>query len=78
MQEQYDYADYQHDVNEAARNVKGKESKQPKNDQDRSDYSKHISNSFYQLSAHQKSICRAAHYCQPLVGSVLMLTKFAR
>jgi hypothetical protein len=47
MQEQDHYPDYQHDVNQAAGNVKGKEPKQPKNNQDRSDYSKHVSNSFY-------------------------------
>jgi hypothetical protein len=47
MQEQHHYPDYQHDVNQAAGNVKGQEPKQPKNNQDRSDYSKHVSNSFY-------------------------------
>ena len=35
MQEQQHYPDYQHDVNEAAGNVKGQEPKQPKNNQDR-------------------------------------------
>ena len=35
MQEQHHYPDYQHDVNEAAGNVKGQEPKQPKNNQDR-------------------------------------------
>jgi ABC-type phosphate transport system ATPase subunit len=47
MQEQHHYSDYQYDVNEAAGNVKGQEPKQPKNNQDRSNYSKHVSNSFY-------------------------------
>jgi hypothetical protein len=47
MQQQHHYSDYQHDVNKAAGNVKGQEPKQPKNNQDRSNYSKHVSNSFY-------------------------------
>jgi hypothetical protein len=39
MPEQRHDPDYQHDVNEAAGNVKSKEPTQPKNNQDRSDYS---------------------------------------
>jgi hypothetical protein len=47
MEEEHHYADYQQDVNEAAGNVKSQEPKQPKNNQNRRDYSKHVFNSFY-------------------------------
>jgi hypothetical protein len=42
VQEQHHYADYQQDVNETAGDVKGQEPKQPKNNQNRRDYSQHI------------------------------------
>jgi len=38
VQKEHNYTDYQQDVNEPARNVKGQESKQPKNNQNRRDY----------------------------------------
>jgi len=64
MQEQHHDPDYQRDVNEAAGYVKSKEPTQPKNNQDRSDYAKHVSISFtyaLPMRASQKSICRAAY-----------------
>ena len=46
MEQKHHYADYQQKVNEATGNVKGHEPKQPKNNQNRCDYSKHVFNSF--------------------------------
>ena len=39
MEQEHHYTDYQQNVDEAAGNVKGQESKQPKNNQNRRDYS---------------------------------------
>lgn len=47
MQKKHHYTDYQQDVDEASRNMKGQEPKQPQNDQNSSDYSEHVFNSFY-------------------------------
>jgi hypothetical protein len=46
MQEEHHDTDYEQDVNETAGNVKGQEPKQPKNNQNRRDESKHVFNSF--------------------------------
>jgi hypothetical protein len=48
MKEKHHYTDYQEDVDEPTGNVKGQEPKQPKNNQNRGDYCKHVFNSFYQ------------------------------
>jgi hypothetical protein len=37
MQKEHDYADYQHEVNEAGGNVKGQKTKQPENNKNRGD-----------------------------------------
>ena len=46
MQKKHHYTDYQQDVDEASRNMKGEEPEQPQDDQNPSDYSKHVVNSF--------------------------------
>jgi hypothetical protein len=47
VEEEHDYTDDQQDVNQTAGNMKGQESKQPKNNQNHGDNSKHVFNSFY-------------------------------
>ena len=72
MQEQHHDPDDQHDVNEAAGNVKGQEPKQPKNDQNRCDYSKHVFNSFYHRACQSRTYWLARHGCLLLVAFVLV------
>jgi len=62
-------------VDESRSNVKCKKSEQPKNDQNCSDYPKHVFNSFHRKAcADQKSISHAQHGYLLLVGFVLSLT----
>jgi hypothetical protein len=61
-------------VDESCGNVKRKKSEQPKNDQNCSDYPKHVFNSFYRkVRADQKSVSHAQHGCLFLAGFVLFL-----
>ena len=62
------------DVDKPRSNVKREKSQQPKNDQNRCKYPKHVFNSFYrELRANQKSISQAQHRRLFLVGFVLSL-----
>jgi hypothetical protein len=66
----------EYDVDETSGDVKGEKPKQPKNDQYRCDYPKHVFNSFYLgARAKQRVFCRAQRRCRLLVGSVLVGTR---
>jgi hypothetical protein len=60
------------DVDKPRSNVKREKSQQPKHDQNRSKYPKHVFNSFYrELRDNQKSISQAQHGHPILVAFVL-------
>jgi hypothetical protein len=73
MHQEHHDPDDQQDVNEPRRNVKRKETKQPKNNQNRSDESKHVFISFSMCAKPIRNPSfRAPHGRPLLVGFVLL------